>query len=125
RSCRYPTSRLFIACRIVIAAVLVSCVPSPWSPLFPYTTLFRSSAVSYFPCKAANKIERIGDNSFHVSILEDNCFKGFCCLLKGRSEEHTSELQSRFDVVCGLLLEKKNDRQASNDWNYIGCCAGV
>src|SRR5437868_12259465 len=60
----------------------------PRSTLFPYTTLFRSiddadrQAKWYFALKA--------------NLLESR-----------RSEEHTSELQSRFDLVCRLLLEKK------------------
>src|SRR5699024_12146281 len=38
-----------------------------------------------------------------------------------RSEEHTSELQSRFDLVCRLLLEKKNKRRCTNDTRHR-CC---
>src|SRR6266513_3499512 len=59
----------------------------PRSTLFPYTTLFRSAAAQ--PVTA-----------LHV------CTPVRCDF--GRSEEHTSELQSRFDLVCRLLLEKKN-----------------
>src|SRR5437868_13072662 len=62
----------------------------PRSTLFPYTTLFRSSLPG------------------HLSCLEPSVeqFLGPGC--RCRSEEHTSELQSRFDLVCRLLLEKKN-----------------
>src|SRR5438874_3125585 len=59
----------------------------PRSTLFPYTTLFRS--------RLRRKCRRIRQN---VSLT-------FC--LQPRSEEHTSELQSRRDLVCRLLLEKK------------------
>src|SRR5437868_12643211 len=66
----------------------------PRSTLFPYTTLFRSSAGdrhgSGAPCRAA------GASPSRIPRL--------------RSEEHTSELQSRFDLVCRLLLEKKNNK---------------
>src|SRR5207249_6862357 len=65
----------------------------PISPLFPYTTLFRSPA---FPVIEAGY--------FFLSILSILPF----FLSVFRSEEHTSELQSRFDLVCRLLLEKKN-----------------
>src|SRR5437868_12286781 len=55
----------------------------------------------------------IGLENFH-SILKDDIFRDAIrhngqLLLLVRSEEHTSELQSRFDLVCRLLLEKKND----------------
>src|SRR5207249_5320154 len=60
----------------------------PRSTLFPYTTLFRSG-----PCRAARGSGSPG------SPAED--------VPPARSEEHTSELQSRFDLVCRLLLEKK------------------
>src|SRR2546430_4182420 len=60
----------------------------PRSTLFPYTTLFRSLRE---PVCAPRR--RAGDACLH--------FK------KGRSEEHTSELQSQSNIVCRLLLEKK------------------
>src|SRR5437868_11445231 len=70
----------------------------PRSTLFPYTTLFRFQSRGEVPGDAAHAIgERV-----------ENCF---CRAPRGpdssRSEEHTSELQSRFDLVCRLLLEKK------------------
>src|SRR5687768_18481279 len=63
----------------------------PRSTLFPYTTLFRSSCVS--------------DSSSVLNLLQPQVL----CLTKPlpRSEEHTSELQSRLHLVCRLLLEKK------------------
>src|SRR5438067_6057006 len=63
----------------------------PRSTLFPYTTLFRSGIEGRRP-------DRLHDHLDH--LLAD---RG----LHPRSEEHTSELQSRFDLVCRLLLEKK------------------
>src|SRR6266704_6266368 len=59
----------------------------PRSTLFPYTTLFRSPALP----------RRQGPGSHRDSART----------VARRSEEHTSELQSRFDLVCRLLLEKK------------------
>src|SRR5437868_11306099 len=65
----------------------------PRSTLFPYTTLFRSSHGSFlFAC--ANPAASLPDPLPSTSG-------------RNRSEEHTSELQSRFDLVCRLLLEKK------------------
>src|SRR2546428_2307727 len=72
----------------------------PRSTLFPYTTLFRSRAKS-----AVGVLVRIilqFEARFSRSRLEF-----FRVLPAGRSEEHTSELQSRSDLVCRLLLEKK------------------
>src|SRR5690349_22887097 len=68
----------------------------PRSTLFPYTTLFRSrrSALTRFRA--------------HPTVC-DACggYAGECVSHGRRSEEHTSELQSRRDLVCRLLLEKK------------------
>src|SRR5438067_10771632 len=61
----------------------------PRSTLFPYTTLFRSGATPRHSSRAALR-KRIRE-----------------VRKAARSEEHTSELQSRFDLVCRLLLEKK------------------
>src|SRR5438874_3315407 len=70
----------------------------PRSTLFPYTTLFRSqNPVPFGEC---------GFDS-HLRHLELPRTAGMADLLE-RSEEHTSELQSRRDLVCRLLLEKKN-----------------
>src|SRR5438874_5085293 len=81
----------------------------PRSTLFPYTTLFRSHALGL----SAFRINRIG-TSIASDAIQD-CRQWFCqrhsCKRsadRSRSEEHTSELQSRRDLVCRLLLEKKN-----------------
>src|SRR5699024_11359551 len=47
----------------------------------------------------------------NFGIAQD--YKGQCNLRFDRSEEHTSELQSRFDLVCRLLLEKKNNKNST------------
>src|SRR5260221_8651573 len=60
----------------------------PRSTLFPYTTLFRSGA----------KFSQI-EGGFAYALMPPP--------IQGRSEEHTSELQSHSDLVCRLLLEKK------------------
>src|SRR5438067_3379269 len=81
----------------------------PRSTLFPYTTLFRSvhfgsrglghTIASGFLALSQGK--PWGERVKEVEALLD---------VKTRSEEHTSELQSRFDLVCRLLLEKKKMR---------------
>src|SRR2546430_11342050 len=67
----------------------------PRSTLFPYTTLFRSSSRS--ACATAQS----------SIFLFPNCRLDAPSRLRGRSEEHTSELQSQSNLVCRLLLEKK------------------
>src|SRR5206468_8860395 len=67
--------------------------PPPRSTLFPYTTLFRSQRQ---PACAGDQPPRVVLRPEQVQAAV------------GRSEEHTSELQSRSDLVCRLLLEKKN-----------------
>src|SRR5438067_3729792 len=69
--------------------------PPPISTLFPYTTLFRS-LLPRVPARARNGRE-LGAGRHPTRV-------------RSRSEEHTSELQSRFDLVCRLLLEKKKAR---------------
>src|SRR2546422_7074435 len=71
----------------------------PRSTLFPYTTLFRS----YDP--ALRRLARDLARTERIP-LEEGVYAG----LLGRSEEHTSELQSRLHLVCRLLLEKKKNK---------------
>src|SRR5437868_12987210 len=71
----------------------------PRSTLFPYTTLFRSQC-------------DLGEAEFLHGIFQFAA--QFAALVYvERSEEHTSELQSRFDLVCRLLLEKKKRKMIS------------
>src|SRR2546428_14184475 len=84
----------------------------PRSTLFPYTTLFRSSADGTLSqIKALVLFDMIGDKELDIKRegestpwLVDAIWRSAHAL--GRSEEHTSELQSRSDLVCRLLLEK-------------------
>src|SRR5689334_23424549 len=88
----------------------------PRSTLFPYTTLFRSlsgaisKTVNLPESASVEDIEDIYLQSWKLglkatAIYRDNCKVGQP--LSDRSEEHTSELQSQFHLVCRLLLEKK------------------
>src|SRR2546422_7564051 len=80
----------------------------PRSTLFPYTTLFRS-----FSRRArggsAWPLQQKSPSSFHPVVIADN-----------RSEEHTSELQSRLHLVCRLLLEKKKNISYPSEHAFIG-----
>src|SRR5437868_12163694 len=95
--------------------------PPPRATLFPYTTLFRSGGPEGEPCGEETK-EHASAREFRWHHERGLCgFHGRCqrqprAALPNqpsppagapRSEEHTSELQSRFDLVCRLLLEKK------------------
>src|SRR5689334_24141446 len=94
----------------------------PRSTLFPYTTLFRSlsAAISIGtggPFGAEGPIISTGGalGSFCGQTLEITSQERKVLLGAGatRSEEHTSELQSQFHLVCRLLLEKKNNKTQS------------
>src|SRR2546421_7579691 len=75
----------------------------PRSTLFPYTTLFRSKTW----CERA----RMSLWIFTGNTLRRDRTSSRRTALAGRSEEHTSELQSRSDLVCRLLLEKKKKKR--------------
>src|SRR3712207_8080779 len=88
----------------------------PRSTLFPYTTLFRSMVASRELDSYAHITKSIFDDYKINYFLDDKIsakdnpiliFMLKSCHLKNRSEEHTSELQSRQYLVCRLLLEKK------------------
>src|SRR2546429_6442714 len=78
----------------------------PRSTLFPYTTLFRSLCAIYFEANCCFEISKGYWHPVH-SILQIFTHLYNDLLLIHRSEEHTSELQSRLHLVCRLLLEKK------------------
>src|SRR2546427_5966186 len=96
----------------------------PRSTLFPYTTLFRSLNVWASTSKAQTDSCTIQWGA-PLSMSHDSCFSAVPQViaqggavhllwansyLRGRSEEHTSELQSQSNLVCRLLLEKKKKR---------------
>src|SRR5699024_12376094 len=92
--------------------VFVMCPVPPSSTLFPYTTLFRSSLeiLVLFVTQAGHgkapdvvQVIQVAGGRHGLAV---GCLDGVAGS-KARSEEHTSELQSRFDLVCRLLLEKK------------------
>src|SRR5690349_22299270 len=85
----------------------------PRSTLFPYTTLFRSKKRSApasilrheFPVWRTHCVQRLPTPDHFCTEVN---------AVYTRSEEHTSELQSRRDLVCRLLLEKKKKKQEQN-----------
>src|SRR2546421_6677323 len=89
----------------------------PRSTLFPYTTLFRSlyalhdALVKPLPERAmASSLAESWSTSHDGLVYEFVLRKGATFHNGERSEEHTSELQSRSDLVCRLLLEKKKNK---------------
>src|SRR3712207_8690048 len=82
----------------------------PRSTLFPYTTLFRSRFELFLGSEHPVAVGLVDDE--HVAYLHDAGLDGLYVVAHAghehdRSEEHTSELQSRQYLVCRLLLEKK------------------
>src|SRR5690606_41942559 len=108
----------------LVSSLSSRCSRRPRSPLFPYTTLFRSlltidvdpagtgsgaaaeASVNGSSQQAAEEEMKplVGSGAKETSSKRRRRKK-----TAGRSEEHTSELQSRENLVCRLLLEKKND----------------
>src|SRR5260370_13465093 len=95
----------------------------PRSTLFPYTTLFRSQRNPFeitpdpsflFPTTRHN--EALASLYYGVTahrgfvVLTGEVGTGKTLILRSRSEEHTSELQSHLNLVCRLLLEKKKNK---------------
>src|SRR2546422_5960335 len=84
----------------------------PRSTLFPYTTLFRSHVgdpeAAVAPARPLEEVEAVGH---HAKVGGHAAFNKH---LAHRSEEHTSELQSRLHLVCRLLLEKKKNQSDKN-----------
>src|SRR5687768_18246515 len=93
----------------------------PRSTLFPYTTLFRSPAS---PAARQSLFPRMRSR-LKAALMSDRCVKAWGKFPRAsplgpvsRSEEHTSELQSRLHLVCRLLLEKKKQ---SNGEDTLRC----
>src|SRR5690606_40658893 len=109
-----------LSLQIIFAFLSLIIRRPPRSTLFPYTTLFRSSSIptsgSQYPTsstvfKFTTYEEKLSLNFFLVthSLIIASVNELDATLIRTRSEEHTSELQSRENLVCRLLLEKKKD----------------
>src|SRR2546422_3297410 len=84
----------------------------PRSTLFPYTTLFRSEAEAALEAAGAHPVP-VGDGARERKRQREG----------QRSEEHTSELQSRLHLVCRLLLEKKKKKKKRTSKTRAGSAA--
>src|SRR5687768_17813861 len=94
----------------------------PRSTLFPYTTLFRSASANSVGIKRRAQTRRFSLVRFarlneYAQIVQRppgiSRAIDFMVSIVARSEEHTSELQSRLHLVCRLLLEKKNTNKTT------------
>src|SRR5690606_41273963 len=106
-------------CFAYFLSVYLLILPPPISTLFPYTTLFRSlpPGQGFMRLSRVFECKTLSDHNLNLPVhhqLEQfiggrlHGFLGWNIVPKlGRSEEHTSELQSRENLVCRLLLEKK------------------
>src|SRR5207253_9482005 len=94
----------FILSIFIIFFFFLMIRPPPRSTLFPYTTLFRST-----PFWAAMRLRDASASGSCITLTA-----GTPALKMPRSEEHTSELQSRGHLVCRLLLEKKKKNNRIN-----------
>src|SRR2546422_5888756 len=90
----------------------------PRSTLFPYTTLFRSRSLRFLRCAAeliTHAADGLDDRLPGLELLAQMTdvqeARDRAAGHQDRSEEHTSELQSRLHLVCRLLLEKKKQRE--------------
>src|SRR5205814_10655955 len=105
--------------RVTVSCLLLLPRPPPISPLFPYTTLFRSrcgACVAPIPVEQAwpEKTQFLRTVGLDFVLTQeggvgflDPVKRGTPAAILPRSEEHTSELQSLRHLVCRLLLEKK------------------
>src|SRR3712207_8138978 len=87
----------------------------PRSTLFPYTTLFRSRACAVHAVEALEDARQVLRRDAFAGVCDAHhvAVASFVADGDGRSEEHTSELQSRQYLVCRLLLEKKKHENNS------------
>src|SRR3712207_7456798 len=94
----------------------------PRSTLFPYTTLFRSVPRGLRAARLRPGEDPARPEPGRLDARDPGRRRRALDRPEGRSEEHTSELQSRQYLVCRLLLEKKNTRGTDD---LIACARGV
>src|SRR3712207_8836719 len=114
-----------MSCTFLLLFFFLMIRRPPRSTLFPYTTLFRSMGAGRRT--TAGKVAKVVEvaNAAAVDVVEEAekpmmvAVEATARGVKARSEEHTSELQSRQYLVCRLLLEKKK----KNCWKQTILCS--
>src|SRR5206468_8132694 len=97
--------------------------PPHLPPLSLHDALPICSASAVMPRRRASSACRASSSTANCSGAANTCPRSATCSPRGRSsrsEEHTSELQSRSDLVCRLLLEKKKNQQHTA-YNFDSC----
>src|SRR5690606_41062339 len=91
----------------------------PRSTLFPYTTLFRSKEIESIFRKGKVKAVIVFEPNLHKNLITANtgAVQVIADATEPRSEEHTSEVQSRENLVCRLLLQKKKKKKINKNNN--------
>src|SRR5206468_12934485 len=112
---RYPPSYDHPIDTVSLLSFFLLLRRPPRSTLFPYTTLFRSSVTFNVTAGAATQLVfTVQPSNATAGLAITPAVRVTAQDALGRSEEHTSELQSRSDLVCRLLLEKKKNKKNKN-----------
>src|SRR5699024_11633026 len=101
------------------SCLLCGLLPPP-ATLFPYTTLFRSHLSNQSSCLhfSSTCLPPMLAVNWRARRVQSEKLRKRAHFAGLRSEEHTSELQSRFDLVCRLLLEKKKQHPDEDEQEY-------
>src|SRR5699024_12849642 len=96
---------------LVLTVSLLDALPISGSQTEYFSLCGNDTVLVFLALAAEQSLRRSGYDTYFYAILAEKfctCFQsGNRCRTSPRSEEHTSELQSRFDLVCRLLLDKK------------------
>src|SRR5699024_12741885 len=116
----HALSRVPLMCSSDVCFIM--CLPSPRSTLFPYTTLFRSAPSRTLGDRSDVEVQQcmeLTDTNRPRACSYKAATRPLCGSRGGRvrSEEHTSELQSRFELVCRRLLEKRKNSSVVTNVN--------
>src|SRR3712207_8421855 len=105
-----------MASSLVCLVIFLMIRRPPRSTLFPYPTLFRSGGWGRAPSSNITGVRRISSIASRTTCRSSaSSFSVELSNTRNRSEEHTSELQSRQYLVCRLLLEKKKRGRGDDD----------
>src|SRR5207249_10956474 len=110
----YDTLRILSYLSIPCALIILYLLLAPYSHLlffFTDTATPEIYTLSLHDALPISSLSAAGAGTISPSMRTCRCRGSQCMTAAARSEEHTSELQSRFDLVCRLLLEKKKKKK--------------